>query len=81
MVAFCGSVSGVEFGKTIVRTLFAMDALMSSFCLPEHGEDGIMHVDRRDLLRARKLEGNADVLCVIVIIMSILCVRRSAACL
>jgi hypothetical protein len=29
---FFGSVSGVDFGKLIVKTPFTMDALMSSFC-------------------------------------------------
>ena len=36
IVIFFGSVSGVDFGKTIVKTPFAIDALMSSFCMSSH---------------------------------------------
>ena len=32
MVTFFGSASGADFGKTMLKTPFAIDALISSFC-------------------------------------------------
>jgi len=34
IVTFFGSVSGVDFGKTMLKTPFAIDALISSFLTP-----------------------------------------------
>lgn len=36
IVTFFGSVSGVDFGKTMLKTPFAIDALISSFCTEYH---------------------------------------------
>jgi hypothetical protein len=33
---FLGSASGVDLGNTMLNTTFAMDALMSSFCIDIH---------------------------------------------